>query len=195
MYLAYRGFLILSKNLHRASITLKEQYNENLNQERVKELFDYDFSTGLLTRKLKSGKRRLCGHKPISEGYGKVKIDGKMYLTHRVIWLWVFGLWPSEIDHIDRDRMNNRINNLREVCHQENQHNASLRQDNSSGFRGVSWHKVTGKYQVVISKACKQIHIGLFSSFDEAVFASKMAKIKYHPSSPIAKEYLRELCL
>lgn len=167
----------------------------NLTQTQIRELFDYDAENGILLRRLKSGLKP-CGTKPNSNGRGLVRIGSKVYLVHRLIWLWWYGSMPkNEIDHIDRNPMNNRIDNLREVRHQENQHNASLRQDNSSGFRGVSWHKATGKYQVVISKARKQIHIGIFSSFDEAVYASKLAKIKHHPSSPIAKEYLRELCL
>lgn len=89
--------------------------------ERVRELFDYDEDNGILIRKFKSGKRKSCGHRPTCNGYGHIEIDGKSYYTHRLIWLWVHGSWPhDQIGHLDRDRMNNRIDNLRVVTRAEN---------------------------------------------------------------------------
>lgn len=173
--------------------------SKELNQERVRELFDYDSENGLLIRKKDHRGRMInltCGHKPIRNGYGKIEIDGKNYYTHRLIWLWVHGSWPDgEIDHLDRDRMNNRIENLRVVVGSENQHNHRIRRDNSSGFPGVYWDKHAKKYKAQIMLNNKQIHLGYFTTPEEAFLAYQLAKIEMHHSSPIAKEYLKELTL
>lgn len=176
---------------------MESKKTDGLTYERAIEIFRYDGETGVLERRLKNGEWRLCGHKPIhGDGYGMVGIDGKVYLTHRVIWLLVHKAWPENaIDHIDRNPMNNKISNLREVSKAENQHNADLRRDNSSGYIGVSFHKCTGKYQAQICLNGKNINLGLFNTTEEAYLAYQLAKIKYHPTSPVAQEYLRELTL
>lgn len=168
-----------------------------LTQERVRTLFDYDSESGILLRKFKSGKLKPCGHKPThSVGYGQVNIGEKMHLTHRIIWLWYYGSWPqNEIDHIDRDRMNNRIGNLKSVTRAENNHNKGLSSNNSSGFPGVGWSKRDKKYYAQIWINSKKIHLGYFTAPEEAYLAYQLAKIEHHPTSPIAKQYLRELTL
>lgn len=172
----------------------------DLTQEQVKELFDYDSENGWMIRKKDNHGRvvnRPCGHKPVhSAGYGQVNIDGKIYFAHRVIWLWHKGEWPeNDIDHIDRDPMNNRIENLRSATRSENNQNASIRKDNSSGFRGVYYHKAKKKYMAKIKVGDRQIYLGLFDTTEEAFLAYQLAKIQYHPTSPIAQEYLRELTM
>lgn len=168
-----------------------------LTQERVKELFDYDSESGILYRKFKSGNRKPCGHKPkSSHGYGAVKMGEKMYLTHRVIWLWQYGSMPNgEIDHIDQNKMNNRIENLRVVSASENMHNRGLRRDNSSGYPGVYWSKRHKKYKAQIRINNKKIYLGYYNTAEEAFEAYKRAKMELHPTSPIAQQYLRELTM
>ena len=171
----------------------------DLTQERVRELFDYDYENGWLIRKqTRAGIpwNKPCGHKPICNGYGRVCIDGKGYFAHRIIWLWHYGSWPSnQTDHLDRNKINNRIENLRDATGSENEQNKGLKGTNSSGFPGVSWHKRDKKYQAYIKINKKQIHIGCFTAAEEAHLAYQLAKIKYHPTSPIAQEYYRELTL
>lgn len=168
-----------------------------ITQELVRELFDYDGDKGILIRKsFKNGKRKPVGHKPIhSQGYGQVRIGGKMYFTHRIIWLWNFGELPEFIDHLDRDRMNNRLDNLRTATKQQNNHNHGLHGNNSTGFPGVSWHKPAKKYKAEISINNKNLYLGLFAAAEDAFLAYQLAKIELHPSSPIAQEYYRELTL
>lgn len=169
-----------------------------LTQERVKELFDYDSVNGWLIRKKDEFGRivnRPCGHKPNREGYGQVKIDGKVYRAHRVIWLLVYDKWPEFIDHIDRDRMNNKISNLRAATRAENNHNQGMREDNYSGYTGVTFHKRDKKHQAHIVSDNKKIHLGYFNTAEEAFRAYMLAKIELHPTSPIAQEYLKELTL
>lgn len=169
-----------------------------LTQEQVKELFGYDAENGILIKKLRRGRtyNKPCGHNPRSDGYGSVNIDGKMYKTHRVIWLIHYGSWPDgEIDHLDRNKMNNRIDNLRSVCSSENQHNIGLFKNNSTGYPGVSWYKPLEKYRAQIMVNNEQKHLGYFDTAEEAFLAYQIAKIEYHPSSPTAQEYLQELTL
>lgn len=165
-----------------------------ITQSELKFHFDYDAENGILIRKLKSGEYRRCGDKPTSKGYGRVRINNVQYYTHRLIWLWHYGEFPSEfIDHIDQNRMNNRIENLREVDTKINGHNCKPNSLNSSGVVGVSWDKNSKRYHVRIQVNNKRIHIGLFSNYDDAIHAAKLAKIQYHPTSPDAKKYALEL--
>lgn len=169
-----------------------------LTQTQVRELFDYDSENGwLIRKKTRAGNpwNKPCGHKPYApHGYGEVGIAGKAYKTHRVIWLWHYGEWPeNEIDHIDQNKMDNRIENLRNVSNSENQHNSSIRKNNSTGFPGVYWHKQFKKYQAQISINNKLIYLGRFTTPEEAFLAYQLAKIELCPSSPIAQEYLKEL--
>lgn len=76
-------------------------------------------------------------------------IDYKSYFAHRLAWFYMTGAWPKElIDHINRDPMDDRWCNLREVDHSKNGRNMKLRRDNTSGFNGVIWHKTAKKWKV-----------------------------------------------
>src|SRR5260221_9155909 len=89
---------------------------------------------------------------------------GKQYLAHRVIWFLVNNYWAEEIDHIDRNRQNNKISNLRDVPHKTNTQNVSKHKDNTSGVKGVSWDKKAKKWHAKIQNE----HIGYFNNLDEA---------------------------
>lgn len=167
---------------------------DGLSYERAIEVLRYDTENGVLERRFKNGEWRICGHKPDHHGYGQVSIDGKKYKTHRLIWLMVHGSFPEhEIDHIDRDKMNNRIRNLRSVTAAENKHNTGLRRNNSSGYLGVSYHRQTNNYRAQIHVKGKSITLGYFDTAEEAFLTYQLAKIQYHPTSPVAQQYLREL--
>ena len=175
---------------------------KDLTAEQVRELFDYDEENGWLIRKKDEYGRavnRPCGHKPTHSsgyGYGKVRIGGKDYLAHRIIWLWYYGTWPEgDIDHINRNKIDNRIDNLRVVSKSENGHNQNIHRTNTSGYPGVSWHKASKKYQARIMGDNKRINLGFFNAAEEAYRAYQLAKIKYHPNSPIAQQYRKELGL
>lgn len=166
-----------------------------LTYERAIEIFRYDAENGLLERKLPSGRWRACGHKPNRfDGRSQIRIDGKKYFAHRVIWLLVYGSWPEhEIDHLDRNPLNNRIANLRAATPSENQHNKGLYGNNSSGYPGVCFDKWANKFMAQIGVNGKNTNLGRFNTAEEAFLAYQLAKIEHHPSSPIAQEYLREL--
>ena len=117
-----------------------------LTQSRLKELLHYDPETGEFTWKVdrgaavKRGTKAGCLDK--SCGYEKVKLFRKVYWKHRLVWFWVHGYFPEHtVDHVNRDRADNRIANLREVSQQCQLRNCGMLSNNQSGIKGVSRDK------------------------------------------------------
>ena len=122
--------------------------------------------------------------------YWQISIDGKQYKAHRLAWLVTHGGFPPEqIDHIDGNGLNNRLENLRAVSNAENQRNARKRADNTSGVSGVVWRKDHQKWQAKIQVNRKLTHLGYFTDKSEAIAARKAAEAKYnfHPNHGKAK--------
>jgi hypothetical protein len=111
-------------------------------------------------------------------GYLQVKLNGKPVLVHRIIWIMHNDSYPDQIDHIDRNRKNNRIENLRAANNTLNQHNTSMRKDNSTGVTGV--HYKNERYQARIQSNGVRIQLGTFDTLDEAANAYRIGKEKYH---------------
>ena len=136
--------------------------------ERVRELFIYNEHTGILTRRISAGSRSQVGEVvgwKNNKGYLNVGIDSRKYPLHQVIWAYVYGEWPRvDVDHINCNKSDNRLENLRLATRQENQWNTGVRSSNSSGFKGVSFHKHSGKWQAQICINWKNKHIGKFDS-------------------------------
>lgn len=115
-----------------------------------------------------------------SHGYRVGRIYDQMVPAHRVIFAMHHGRWPQgEIDHINRDRRDNRIANLREVDHGENCHNLSPRAGTRSGVTGVWWHAGTGKWRAVIQHQKRRIDLGLHDSIEQAISARRAAESEY----------------
>jgi hypothetical protein len=115
------------------------------------------------------------------DGYLRVKVLGKHYAAHRLAWFLHYGEFPSmEIDHINRNRADNRIVNLRVVTTSENAMNAGMRKSNTTGFIGVVLHKQTGKYQAQIKANGVPHYLGLFGNLSSAHAAYKSAKETLH---------------
>jgi hypothetical protein len=112
-------------------------------------------------------------------GYLETSIFNRRVLAHRVVWKMVHGEEPRMIDHIDGDRSNNRLSNLRSVTQFENGKNARIRKNNTSGVMGVRWEERLGKWHCRINVNYRTIHLGVFDQFDEAVAARKAAEIEY----------------
>ncbi len=94
----------------------------------------------------------VCSRKPnTGHGYLPVKVKGKSYLQHRIIFFLHNGYWANEVDHIDRDKVNNAPINLRDVDHSTNQHNRDVQKNNTSGVKGVSFHTRYKKWVATIS--------------------------------------------
>ncbi|MCV5094213.1 HNH endonuclease [Escherichia coli] len=131
-----------------------------------------------------AGKRAGCLHK--RSGYIHVGFNRRIYQEHRIIWEMHNGPIPEgmEIDHIDHNKVNNHIENLRLVTCQDNNHNRSRNHNNKSGCAGVYWLERLRKWCAVIRINGKLKHLGVFKSKDDAIKARQEAEIKYgfHPN-------------
>lgn len=96
--------------------------------------------------------------------------------AHRVIWALVHGVWPVEVDHINGDRSDNRLSNLRAVDHHENMGNKKLYRTNSSGVPGVTWHRGKQRWQAFIRSGVRRRHLGTFANIEDAVAARRAAQ-------------------
>ena len=156
-----------------------------LNQEQVKELFDYDPDTGHLIWRVKRGTRgvagKIAGCLDNHHGYFLIRIDGKPYRAHRLIWLYVYGAWPvNDIDHVNGARHDNRIFNLREATRAQNMQNQrNPRTDNKSSYLGVSANR--GKWVAQIQANGKKHYIGIYSTQKAAHEAYLFKKRELHP--------------
>jgi HNH endonuclease/AP2 domain len=146
--------------------------NEILTQQELKRQLHYDPLTGLFSK---------SGHSD-KNGYLIIVIKGKTYKSHRLAWLYVHGEWPkNQIDHINCLVQDNRIENLRQATNAQNcQNQKNIRINNKSGYKGVYWHKASGKWAAGICKSMKIIHIGLFNTAIEASQAYLELKAKLH---------------
>jgi len=171
-----------------------------LTHKRLKEILNYDSDTGIFIRKIKTATNTnigdVAGHINNKDGYVRIKIDKKLYRAHRLAWFYVYGYFPeNDIDHIDRDRSNNRIKNLREVSNSCNIRNTGQFKHNTSGVKGISWNKQHNKWQAQIMNNKKAINLGVFDNFNDAVKARWEAEKLYGFSNccsdSIAFQYLK----
>jgi hypothetical protein len=149
-----------------------------LTADRVRDLFDYDPDTGVLTRKhfLNAKRKRVIGAD--KAGYIMVSVGGRSYGAHRIIWLWVHGSFPKgQIDHIDGNPSNNRIANLRDVSRSENQKNTRLSQRNKFGVLGVC--QMGRTFRATVRANGKDVLLGAFDSLEEAVAVRKAFEQDY----------------
>ena len=153
-----------------------------ITQEYLHEIFSYD-GEHLIWKKIlpyakHNGVGTVAGYKH-NAGYWRITFNGKQHLAHRLIWVYVHGYWPTgEIDHINRNRLDNRIENIRDVDRVENARNTGTRIDNKTGVPGVSITK-QGNYQARIKDRKKHRCIGTFQTLDEATKTRCMAEERY----------------
>ena len=172
-----------------------------VDQKYLKESLDYDPLTGEFTWRLdrpeshfkdwrgKNGWMRnmkddlVAGYiAPVTKRnprpYKVIGLKGKLHKAHRLAWLYEHGQWPEgDIDHINQDTLDNRIDNLRISVDQMNHKNRSLYSKNTSGLSGVTWHKRTSKWQAEGQRTIEgkriRYYLGLFESFLDACSARK----------------------
>ncbi len=152
---------------------------KELTQTEVKNLFDY-VDGELLWKNPKTNRtKKGTAAGTFKDGYRRVNLNYTFHYVHRLIWLYHYGVMPSGcIDHIDMDRSNNRIENLREATKSENGMNRLKPKSNSSGFKGVDFHKGTQKWRARCRVNGKEKHFGLYASAEEAheVYSREVAK-------------------
>ena len=154
-----------------------------LTAEKLRELLHYEPATGIFTWKVSTGPRVKAGDVTGCQsggGYLEIKLQNRRYQAHRLAWLHVYGNWPKDqIDHVNRVRTDNRISNLREVSHKQNNQNRGKPSNNTSGHPGVCWHKQNSKWVARIMHNYKPIHLGRFTDIEEAIAARKAAEKFY----------------
>lgn len=128
--------------------------NESLiTKELLIRNFIYQPATGVFRRRTKSGtaKRLDVAGKEDRDGYRAVRINSRFYMVHRIVFFWVHGFWPDQVDHRNNNKGDNSISNLRAASHSQNRQNVRLQSNNSSGIKGVGWNKKAMKWQVRIT--------------------------------------------
>lgn len=159
-----------------------------IDQETLKSLFEYR-SDGCLVLandpEVDLWKRRPVGFLSQSKdrpekSYRSTKIKGKHYRIHSLIWLWHYGELPKQIDHINRNGLDNRIENLRIATNSQNMMNRKKFKNNSSGVTGVSWHKNQDKWFVYVDANKKRKNIGYFDDLELAELVAIEARDLYH---------------
>ena len=152
-------------------------------QEELHRLFEY--KEGNLYWKIKTARRIKIGDKAgcvDGNGYACLRINSVRYRMHRIIWAYHYDAIPSnlQIDHIDGNKLNNIIKNLRLATHsQNNSNNKHARRDSKSNILGVYWHKTRSKWTAQINSNKKKIYLGLFVNQEDAIAARKAAELQY----------------
>lgn len=157
-----------------------------LSQEDLKKIIHYDPETGVITR-IYSRLRAHVGKQSKSinaYGYPMTYIQGKHYLNHRLAWLYVYGEWPEcEIDHINREKTDNKLSNLRkcvDIC--QNRQNRGKHKNNKSGFQGVCFSTRNKRNPWVAKIEANKVRklLGYFATPEEASEAYQKAKANLH---------------
>lgn len=112
-------------------------------------------------------------------GYLCGEISNRPHRAHRVIWMMVHGVQPEDVDHIDGNRQNNRLQNLRAVTRQENLRNVRRKETNTSGVTGVSWDTARGKWFACLAVDGKTISLGRYGTLEEAKSVRAAANARY----------------
>ena len=177
------------KNDHRMANLLqgRTMAGKPLTAARLRELLSYDPLTGLFTRIGTASGNGVKGQQPgcTKDGYTVIRIDRRLYRAHRLAWLYVHGEFPTQfIDHINGDRSDNRISNLRDVGRQTNNENRRAASPSSkSGLLGVSPKR--DKWVAQISAGNKNHRIGSFDTAEEAHAAYVQRKRAAHDGCTI----------
>ena len=161
---------------------------EKISYEELSNLLVYNGVSGTLVWRTCRNQFALGGTiagNPGNHGYVAVTINGIRYLAHRVVWLLHHGEWPKRsLDHIDHNKCNNKIENLREVDQLTNSKNVGKQKRNTSGVVGVYWRKDAQKWAAKVRVNGVLISLGSFKDKDVAIQVRKQAEIEYgfHPN-------------
>lgn len=153
-----------------------------LTQERLKEVLYYNPHVGVFVWKVSKPNRPRGSTAGGPAGkYIKIAVDRKSYQAHHLVWLYVHGRFPAEqIDHIDGDKTNNLISNLREACQKQNSMNLPISARNTSGVKGVSFCNGPGKWCAAIKSGGKLLYRKFFETMEEAESEIRIARERLH---------------
>lgn len=154
-----------------------------LTREQVRDVLTYDLLSGVFTWKLDMRPGVLAGDVAgclsKSTGYWVIRLYGKLYLAHRLAFVYVLGRAPVQVDHENRHKLDNKWLNLRAATNVINSQNRSLLSTNTSGTVGVTWNKKLCTWQAQIGLRGKNKYLGIFSSKQDAIDAREAANVEY----------------
>jgi HNH endonuclease len=145
----------------------------------LKKVLSYDPNTGLFVWLVTSNGRVPKGTVAgtLHHGYSVISYNKRDYMAHRLAWFFVHSYWPeNEIDHVNGDKADNRITNLREATIVQSRTHRPTPRSNTSGIKGVYWHKQRSAWIAQINKT----HLGVFKLKEEAIKIRKQAEEQYH---------------
>lgn len=158
--------------------------SQELTQDYLKSILHYDPDTGVFTwlKKLSNNTKVMGVAGTIAQdGYVKIRINSQGYPAHRLAWFYFYGTFPQEqLDHINLNRSDNAIKNLRIASHSDNQRNKKISKSNKSGYKNVSWCARAKKWKVGLKVNGKSIHFGYFSDVNDANIAATNARNLMH---------------
>lgn len=146
--------------------------------DRLRQVLDYDAETGVFRWRESRGRapKGAVAGKADPRGYILIRVDGRGWWAHRLAYLYMTGEHPAvDIDHINRDKSDNRWCNLRRATRSENLANASQRRDTKSGHRGISWDRSGRCWKARLCVRGRHVHVGQFRDIAEAVAAHARA--------------------
>lgn len=152
-----------------------------ITHEKVKEIFEY--KDGHLYWKIRHGAHGQIGKRVgylNSKGYFQTKVNNKTYLIHRLIYLWHYKNLPKILDHIDCNKANNLISNLREATVSQNLFNVVLWKSNKSGYKNVQWNKKSNKWRVRLIVKGKDHDFGYYDDVELAGLVAEEARNLMH---------------
>ena len=156
--------------------------------EELKEFLDYNPDTGIIIWKKTTNQRIKVGQEAGSLNvrtknlvYRLIKFNHGSYKAHRLAYYMYHGIDPrnNDIDHEDRNGLNNKINNLRLATRSDNCKNRSMAENNTSGVTGVSWAKKRRRWEARLKMNGKQKYLGYFVNKEDAIQARKEGEKKY----------------
>ncbi len=161
-----------------------KQRESVLSHELLTQVLDYNPDTGIFIWKSPLSNRVKVGDvagQLDTHGHRMISVNGIRYGAHRLAWFYFYKVWPKdEIDHENLLKDDNRISNLREATHQQNVYNVKKRRHNTTGFKGVTFHKAANKFMAQIRADGKYIYLGLFDTPEDAHAAYVVASKEHH---------------
>ena len=147
---------------------------------RLKELLKYDPINGIFTWKIK-GRKKIVGCINQKTGYLVIRLDNKLYQSHRLAFLYMTGTIPKYVDHIDCNKLNNKWKNLRSATKSQNEMNKPKKITNTTGYKGVVFVKarvhLDNPWKAQITHNRKQISLGYFKTAESASIAYNEAAL------------------
>lgn len=155
----------------------------DITQVLLKEYLDYSPTTGELIWIKKPSKRAnlrsRAGSLIPKTGYRSITLFGKSYPEHHVVWLWYHGYWSAQqLDHIDHNRSNNAISNLREVTIQENAMNRTRRKNTRTDEAGIWFNRRSQRYVAEITRQGKKVYQASFIDVEDAIIQRKLKLVE-----------------